>query len=96
MKSGGGVGKPEEHHCGFEESLVGDKGRLPLMAVLDSYIVVPPANVKLGEDLGVSQLVYEIGDEGKGVGVTNSVFIDVSVVLARAESSIFLFDEKER
>ena len=35
-------------------------------------------------------------DEGKGVGVTDGMFIDVLVVLARAESSVLLFDEEER
>ena len=75
---------------------MGDEGCLPLMAVLDSYIVVSPVNVKLGEDFGISQLIYEVGDEGKGVGIANSVFVDVMIVLARAESSVFLFNEKER
>ena len=91
-----GVGEPKEHHCGFEESFVGDKGCLPLVPVFDPYIVVSPANVKLDEDLGVSQFVYKIGDKGKGVGIMNGVFVDVSVVLTRAESPIFLFNEKER
>ena len=75
---------------------MGNEGCLPLVAVLDSYIVVSPVNVKLGEDFGISQLIYEVGDEGKGVGIANSVFVDVMIVLARAESSVFLFNEKER
>ena len=54
LKSGGGIGEAKEHYGGFEESFVGDEGRLPLMAVPDSYIVIPPLYVKLGEDLGVS------------------------------------------
>ena len=31
----------------------------------------------------------------RGVGVADGVFIDVSVVLAGAESSVLLFDEEE-
>ena len=54
LKGSGRVGEAKEHHSGFEESFVGDEGCLPLMAVLDSYIVVPPSYVKFGEDLGVS------------------------------------------
>ena len=73
-----------------------DEGRFPLVAILDSYIVVPPVDVELGENLGVSQLVYEIGDEGKGVGVADGVFIEVTIVLAWAKSSVLLFDEEER
>ena len=74
---------------------MGNEGCLPLVAVLDSYIVVPPAYVKLGEDLSVSQFIYEVRDEGKGVGVTDGVFVDIMVVLAGANSTVFLFDEEE-
>ena len=95
LESGGGVGKSEEHDGGFEEPSVGDEGRLPLVTVLDPYVVVSPADIKLGEHFSVSQLVYKVGDERKGVSITNRVFVDVSVVLAGAESTILLFDEKE-
>ena len=96
LEGSGGVGESEEHHRGFEESFVGDEGRLPLVTIFDSYVVVPPADVELSEDLGIPEFVYEIRDEGEQVGVTDSMFVDVSVVLARTESSIFLFDEEER
>ena len=74
---------------------MGDEGRLPLVTVLDPYVVVPPANVKLGEHFGISEFVYEVGDEGKGVSIANGVFVDIAVVLAGTESTIFLFDKKE-
>ena len=96
LKSGGGVGKPEEHDGGFEQPFVGNEGCLPLVAIFDLYVVVSPANVKLGENFGVLQLVYEVGDEGKGVGVANGVFVNIVVVLAGAESSVLLLNEKER
>ena len=54
LKGGGGVGKPEEHYGGFEESLMGDEGCFPLVTVLNSHVVVPPPDVKLSEYLGVS------------------------------------------
>ena len=95
LKGGGGVGESEEHHRGFKESFVSDEGSLPLVSVFDSYIVVPPSDIELRKDLGIPQFVYEIGDEGKRVGVADSVFVDVAVVLAGAESSILLFDEEE-
>ena len=95
LEGGRGVGKAEEHHGGFEESFMSDEGRFPLVTILDSYIVVSPPNVKLGEHFGVLQLVHEVRDEGKGVGVANGVFIDIAVVLAGAKSTILLFDEKE-
>jgi hypothetical protein len=95
LEGHGGVGKSEEHYCGFKEALVGDEGGLPLVSVFDSDIVVPPSNVELSECLGIPEFVDEVGDEGKGVGVTDRVFVDVMVVLAGLESSILLCDEKE-
>ena len=65
------------------------------MAILDSHIVVPPMNVEFGEDFGISQFVDEIGDERKGISITDGMFIDIAVILARAKSSILLFDEEE-
>ena len=95
LEGGGGVGEAEEHYGGFEEPLVGDEGGFPLVSVLDSHIVVSPPDIEFGEDLGVSQFVYEVGDERKGIGVSDGVFVDVAVVLARAKSSVLLFDEEE-
>ena len=54
LEGGGGVGKPEEHHSGFEEAFVGDEGCFPLVTVFDLYVVVPPPNVEFSEDLGIS------------------------------------------
>ena len=49
-----GVGKTEEHNCGFKQPFMGDKGCLPLVTILDLYIVVPPLNIKFGENFGVT------------------------------------------
>ena len=96
LECGGGVAKTKEHDSGFKESLVGDEGCLPLMTIFDVDIVVPPSNIKLSEVVSIFQLVHEVGDEGKGIGILGGVFIEVSVVLTRAEFSIFLFDKEER
>ena len=44
-----GVGESEEHHSRFKKVFVCDEGSFSLVAVFDANIVVPPANVKLGE-----------------------------------------------
>ena len=54
LKSGRGIGKPKEHDGGFEESLMGNEGRFPLVTVLNLYVVVSPANIKLSEYFGIS------------------------------------------
>ena len=73
-----------------------DECCFPLVAVFDADVVVSPVNVEFGEVASVFQLVHEVGDKGKGVGVTGGVFVEVMVVLAGAEFSILLFDKEER
>ena len=75
---------------------MGDEGRLPLVTILDADIVVPPSNVEFREVASVFQLVHKVGDEGKGVGVTGGVFVEVPVILARTKFSILLLDKEER
>ena len=58
LERSGGVTETEEHDGGFEESFVGDESRLPLVAILDAYIVVPPSDVEFGEVASVFQLVH--------------------------------------
>ena len=72
-----------------------DEGRLPLVAVLNPNIVVPPTNIEFGKMTSIFQLVHKVRDEGKGVGVTSGMFVEVVVVLARAEFAVLLFDKEE-
>ena len=71
LKSGGGIGHAKEHDGGFIESMVGDEGSLPLVALLDTDIVISPLYIKLCEDLGVFEFVDAIGDQGKGICISD-------------------------
>ena len=53
LKSGGGIGHAEEHDGGFVKSSVSDEGGFPLIALLDSDVVISPSYIKLSEDLGI-------------------------------------------
>ena len=76
---------------------MGDEGRFPLVSISDADIVVSPSDVELGEDLGVFHLINEILDQREGVGIFDSVGVDISVVLAWSEGvgSVLLIDEEE-
>ena len=39
---------------GFKQPLMGDEGSLPLVTILDLYVVVPPSNIKFGENFGIA------------------------------------------
>ena len=75
---------------------MGDEGGFPLVAFLNSDIVISPSYVKLGEDLGVFKFVDEVGNQGEGVCISDSMAVEVSVILARSEASILFLDEEER
>ena len=49
LECGRGIAEPEEHDGGFKESERGDKRSLQLIHFLDSDVVIPPTDVKLGE-----------------------------------------------
>ena len=90
-----GVGKPEEHYCRFEEAFVCDEGGLPLVAILDADVVVPPADIKLSKQFGVLEFVDEVQDEGEWIGVAGGMFVQVSVILTGAETAVLLFDKEK-
>ena len=96
LKGGGRIGHAEEHDGGFIKSSVGDEGGFPLVTFLDSDIVISPSHIKLGEDFGIFKFVDEIRNQGEGICISNSMAIEISVILARLEASILFFDEEER
>ena len=94
LECGWGVGKVKEHDSWFKKALMDDKGSFPLVAIFYADIVVSPADVKLSEKFGVFELIDEIRDKGKRVGVTDCMFIQVAIVLAGMKSSIFFVMKK--
>jgi len=54
---------------------MGNEGGFPLVSVFDTDIVVTPPDVKLGKDFSVPEFINGVRDQGKGVGVSNGVFV---------------------
>ena len=75
---------------------MGDESGFPLVAFFYSDIVISPSYIKLGEDLGIFELVDEVGNQGKGICISDSVTVEVPVILARSEAAILFLDEEER
>ena len=55
LESGWGVTKAEEHHPRFVQPVVGGKGGLPLVPLLDPDVVETPLKVQSSEPLGSSE-----------------------------------------
>ena len=74
---------------------MGDESGLPLVAFLDTDVVVSPSYIELGKDLGVLEFVDEVRDQREGVCVSDGVFIEVTIVLAGSESAVLFLDKEE-
>ena len=96
LECGGGVSHTEEHHHRFEEAFVSKEGTFPLVAILDTYVVITPTNVELGEEFGLFQFIYEVSDERERVGIMDGMLVEIPVILTGAEFSILLLDKEER
>ena len=57
------------------------EGCFPFISWFDSYIVVPPSDVKFGEEGALCQAIDGLGNEWHGVSVFPRPFVDGSVVL---------------
>ncbi|KAI0312979.1 hypothetical protein OF83DRAFT_1036300, partial [Amylostereum chailletii] len=95
------IHKAKEHHQGFVQPTVSFESGLPLVSFLDMDIlvvldiVVAPADIYLGEDLGTLEFVDELGDEWEWVFVLDGAFVQRSVVLHGMELSILFLDKEE-
>ena len=63
LECGWGIAEPGEHDCGFKESERRDERSLPLVCFPNSDVVVPPTDVKLGEQGGIFHVVDEFRDK---------------------------------
>lgn len=90
-----GVHQTKEHDSWFVETMIGLECSFPLISFLDADVVVSPAEVNFGENTGPFELVDEFGNEGKGILVLDSAFVEFTVVLYRAQSTVLLLDKEK-
>ena len=66
LEGGRGITETEEHYGWFKESLMSDEGGFPLMSILDLDIIVPPLDIKFGEDFAPWSLSTRLEMSGRG------------------------------
>jgi len=76
--------------------MVGFEGSFPLVTRTDANIIIPPLNVKLGEDSGVFEFVDDVRDERERILVLDRERVQLMVVLHWTEFTILLLDKEER
>ena len=71
-------------------AVAGAKGGLRDVLGGNTNLVVPGAEVDLGEHLGTVQAVQELINAGQGVGVADGLLVQSTVVDAEAKAPILL------
>jgi hypothetical protein len=94
LEGGWAVSETEEHHQRFEKSSVGVECSLPFITFLDADIVVPPADIKLGEVACTSKMIDKVRNERKWIDILDSLCIECLIVLDKLERSILLLNEE--
>ena len=78
--------------------MVCPEGHLPFITFLDFHIIVSPSYIQFRKVLGLhaSNLIYDVWDKGKQIGVLHHYCVELSVVLNEPEFAIFFIDEEDR
>ncbi|KIJ18822.1 hypothetical protein PAXINDRAFT_70722, partial [Paxillus involutus ATCC 200175] len=77
-----GVAKSEEHNVRFEESMGRDERCLSTITRFDLNVVVSPSDIEFRKDLRSFEFINEVGNEGEGIRVLDSMGVQISVILA--------------
>src|ERR1700748_3546425 len=67
LECGGTVAQSKENDKWLEQSPVGSKCCLPLVAVFDPNIIIPPADIELGKVFCPRHLTHEVRDQWEWV-----------------------------
>jgi len=84
LKCRRGVGEPKRHHQELEVAVVGAERRLLDVRRVHAHLVVPRAEVELGEVLGPVELVEELVDHRDRELVLGRTVVERAVVDAEA------------
>ncbi len=71
------------------------EGGLFFVALLDTDVVVSPANVELCEVLGPTKLVNELRDEREWISILDRHLVQFAVVLDWSQRAILFLNEEE-
>ena len=96
LKSRRGIAETKEHYGGFKEAERSDECCFPLVFLPNANVVIAPSNIKFGEQCGVLHIIDQLRDEGKRIPIANSVGIEISIILARSQGSVFFGHEEKR
>ena len=90
LESRWSIAESKEHDGRFKESKRSDKCSFSLVFFANANIIKSPPDIEFGENCGVLHIVNQFRDKRQGVGIADGMGVQVSIVLARTERTIFL------
>ena len=95
LEHGGSIAESKKHDSGFEESHGGNESGFPLILLLDVNVIISPMNVEFGEQCGLLHIIDEFWDEREWIGISDSVGVQVAVILAWTKGFVLLWYKEE-
>src|SRR3981189_1781581 len=83
------------NHEWFEQAAISSKCRFPFITFFYPHIVIPPADIELGEVLCAFESVDEVVNEREGIAIFPSDEIQCAIVLDKVKLSVLLLDEED-
>ena len=72
LKNRRSIGQTKRHDQILKMTLRSIKGHFPFVPFFDSYKIICPPQIQLREHLGADNLIEQIWDQRKGIGITDS------------------------
>jgi len=94
LEGGWAVSETKEHHQWFKKRSVGAEHGLPFVTFLDMDIIVPPADIELGEVACAPKTIDKVRNEWKRIDILNRLCIECPVVLDQSERPILLLNKE--
>ena len=96
LKGSQGVAQPKWHHQELVEAVVCAERRLVDVGRIHADLMIPRAQVKLGEEPGAVEFVQELIDHWYGKSVLHSDGVQGAVIHTEAPRAVGLLDEEDR
>jgi hypothetical protein len=96
LKYSRGIGEAKKHDKGSKHATVGLEGGLPFIPLLNADIVVAPADVEYGEDLGILEFFNNISNKRERVLVFDGEIIEFAVILNGVQLAVLFLNTEER
>jgi len=86
----------EEHDQGFKQAVFCFEHPFLFVTCFNPNVIVTPAHVEFGEDVGILYLTDQVWYEWQRIAVADGMLVQFLIILYQAQFSIFLLNKEEQ